>query len=317
MRRKITGLVTGIWLLVSQSLALTPALAQRNGTNGSSLTCESWNYQFRRCPADTQNNVQLTRRIAGDCRQGRTWGYDRNSIWVDGGCRATFRFGGGNGSGGGWNGGSGGSWGQGYAGQIRCESWNYAYRFCRASTQNRVDLIRTIAGTCQRGRSWGYDNSGIWVNNGCRADFAFGRGNVNTGGSGSSNNNAGEVIAGVAVAAGLIALLGAATSSSRSSSAAAPQVSETAPPARIVADLSRLPADQRPSVETCLNEAARQIGATGGSEIRLDEIRNVSRISNGWSVHAQLTSTYPDQQRSVPINCRADGQQLLSLDFVD
>jgi hypothetical protein len=283
------------------------------GGNGGTLTCESWNFQYRRCPANTQNNVDLTRRIAGDCRQGRTWGYDRNAIWVDGGCRATFRFGGNNG-----NSNGGGNWGQGYAGQIRCESWNYAYRFCRASTQGRADLIRTIAGTCQRGRSWGFDNSGIWVNNGCRGDFAFGRGNVNPGGSSGSNNNTGEVIAGVAIAAGLIALLGAASSSNnRSSTTAAPQVNDNAPPARIVADLSRIPAEQRPSVQTCLNEAARQIGATGGTEVRLDQVRNIARITGGWSVRAQLVSTYPDQQRSVPINCRANGEELLSLDFVD
>lgn len=284
------------------------------GNSSGSLTCESWNYQYRRCPANTRNNVELTRRIAGNCREGRTWGYDRNSIWVDGGCRATFRYGMGGGGGG------GGNWGQGYAGQIRCESWNYAYRFCRANTGGRVDLIRTVAGTCQRGRSWGYDNSGIWVNNGCRADFAYGRGNFNPGESGNSNNNnTGEVVAGVAIAAGLLALLGAATSSNRStSSTAAPlQVNEEAPPARIVADLSRLPADQRPSVQTCLDEAARQIGATGGTEVRLEQIKNVSRISNGWSVRAQLVSVYPDQQRSVPINCRADGDQLMSLDFID
>jgi hypothetical protein len=281
-----------------------------NAGNGS-LICESWNYQYRRCTANTGNNVQLTRRIAGDCTQGRNWGFDRHAIWVNHGCRAQFRYGY-SGGGGGYP--PGGQWGQGYAAQVRCESWNWAYRACRTNTQGRVDLLRTVAGTCQRGRSWGYDNNIIWVNNGCRADFGYGFGRVN--GNASSNSNTGEIIAGAALAAGLLALLGSANNSSQSSASTTVKVNDAAPPARIVAAMSVITAAARPSVQTCLDEAARQIGATGGTQVRLDKITAVTKLGTGWSFRAQLVTTYPDQQRIVPLDCRADEAQLLSLDFV-
>ena len=31
--------------------------------------------------------------IGGRCSRGRDWGYDADSIWVSGGCRAEFRYG--------------------------------------------------------------------------------------------------------------------------------------------------------------------------------------------------------------------------------
>ncbi|TFU06359.1 DUF3011 domain-containing protein [Polymorphobacter arshaanensis] len=276
-----------------------------NSTGSGQLTCESWDYQYRRCPANTGNNVRLTRRIAGNCNEGRTWGYDRNAIWVDGGCRAQFQFGNNNNN-------NNNNWGRGYAGTLRCESWNYAFRRCNANTNGRVDLLRTLAGTCQRGRSWGFDNGGIWVNQGCRGEFGFGYGNNN---GGNNNNNTGEVVAGVALAAGLIALLAASSNSGKSSSTTTPPVNASAPPAAIVANLSAIPTDRRPSVQTCLDEAARQIGATGGTQISLDRVTSLTRVSDGWELRAQLITSYPDESRSVTLTCRADGPQLLAIDF--
>jgi hypothetical protein len=40
---------------------------------------------------------------------------------------------------------------------------------------------------CRQGRGWGYDNGGIWVDRGCRADFSYGRDNGNWSGGGSWN----------------------------------------------------------------------------------------------------------------------------------
>ena len=64
-----------------------------NGIGGGRwqvVRCESWNYRAARCPIGGARSVSLTRVIAGNCQEGRTWGWDRNSIWVNGGCRATF-----------------------------------------------------------------------------------------------------------------------------------------------------------------------------------------------------------------------------------
>ena len=310
-------------LLVSASLAglpvapIAPAAAQQYG---GQVTCESFNYQYKRCPVTTNGYVTLSRQIAGRCIEGQTWGYDRNSIWVDNGCRARFAYGGNYnpgypGGGGGYypppNG--GGGWGNNYAGTINCDSRNYQYNRCNVYTNGRVDLLDTNGGTCRQGYSWGYDRNSIWVNNGCRARFGYGYGNND-----HNNNGNGGAVAGVALAAGLVALIAAASASNKKSGAAATeaQINPDAPPARIDFNYSGIPSSQRPSVETCLNEAARQIGVTGGSRLAVSGQPMVQKISSGYSVRATVVATYPQQTRSAAIECRADGDQLLSLDFV-
>jgi hypothetical protein len=98
-------------------------------------------------------------------------------------------------------------------GSIRCESKGNNYNYCRVDTENNVSLRRQLSNSpCQRNRSWGYDNNGIWVDRGCRADFDFGRS------SGSSGNKD------AAVAAGIIGAfaLGAAIASSQNQPAQPP-----------------------------------------------------------------------------------------------
>lgn len=57
------------------------------------LNCESWNYAYQQCNVQTNNRVELTRKIAGKCNAGRQWGYTGDYIWVDKGCRAEFGYG--------------------------------------------------------------------------------------------------------------------------------------------------------------------------------------------------------------------------------
>ena len=313
-------------LLVSASLAalpvapLAPAAAQNYG---GEVTCESQNYQYRRCQVPTRGYAQLIEQLGNNrCVEGQTWGYDRNSIWVDRGCRARFAYGGSYNPGYPGGGGGyyppptgGGGWGGNYAGTINCDSKNYQYKRCSVYTNGRVDLLDTNGGTCRQGYSWGYDANSIWVNNGCRAQFGYGYGNNDH----NNNKGNGGAVAGVALAAGLGALIAAASSSKKKSdknAATQPQIDPNAPPARIAYNYSGISASQRPSVETCLNEAARQIGVTGGNEITVQGQPRVQKISSGYSVRATIAATYPQQTRNAGIECRADGEQLLSLDFV-
>ena len=62
-------------------------------------------------------------------------------------------------------------------GFLTCESISYRYHFCSANTQGRVIMVRerSTGNLCRQGRGWGYDNSGIWVDRGCRAEFSYGR----------------------------------------------------------------------------------------------------------------------------------------------
>lgn len=58
---------------------------------------------------------------------------------------------------------------------VRCESIGSRRAFCRVNTQGSVRILRQIShNACIQGRSWSYGARGIWVSNGCRADFAIG-----------------------------------------------------------------------------------------------------------------------------------------------
>lgn len=216
--------------------------------------------------------------------------------------------------------------GNGYT--LRCESNRNRRQNCAANTENRVQLVRRLGGTCTQGRSWGYTSRLIWVDRGCRAEFRYGRW---TGGGGGGyypppekdkGPSTGVIIAGVAVAAGLVALL---ASSGKKKQADAPATSSpqpetpttfpAGPPAALVADLSPLPSDSRPSVQTCLTEAARQIGATGGTRLTYDRLVSLEPGNGGWRFGASLTAAYPDGDRVLPLYCRATPSKVIQLDF--
>lgn len=64
-----------------------------------------------------------------------------------------------------------------FARTVRCESKDYRYRFCSVKTYGDVELKHERShSACRYGRTWGYDHRGIWVNRGCRADFAVDEG---------------------------------------------------------------------------------------------------------------------------------------------
>ena len=56
---------------------------------------------------------------------------------------------------------------------IQCHSKNHQYRHCPANTRGGLPLLvkQQSKAACTFGRTWGYDDSGIWVNNGCGAEF--------------------------------------------------------------------------------------------------------------------------------------------------
>ena len=140
------------------------------GANGQVFRCESQDNRMQRCNADTRYGVRINRQLSGSaCVEGRSWGYDRTGVWVSNGCRAEFVTGGGYG---------GGTYPGGATGQVfRCESQDNRMQRCNADTRYGVRINRQLSGSaCVEGRSWGYDNTGVWVSNGCRAEFVTGGG---------------------------------------------------------------------------------------------------------------------------------------------
>jgi len=58
------------------------------------IRCESQGGGYRSCAVNTAGGVSLSRQLSSQgCWQNDTWGYDRNRIWVNRGCRAEFRVG--------------------------------------------------------------------------------------------------------------------------------------------------------------------------------------------------------------------------------
>lgn len=58
-----------------------------------SVRCASRNFAYSLCQVDTGrgSDVRLARQISGTaCVEGRTWGWNRAGIWVDGGCEGVF-----------------------------------------------------------------------------------------------------------------------------------------------------------------------------------------------------------------------------------
>ena len=58
---------------------------------------------------------------------------------------------------------------------ITCESRGFDVTRCNVGVRGGVRLVRKLSSAgCERGRSWGYDDRGVWVSRGCRAQFALG-----------------------------------------------------------------------------------------------------------------------------------------------
>src|SRR3546814_18146327 len=79
-------------------------------------------------------------------------------------------------------------------------------------------------------------------------------------------------------------------------------------PATLSANLSALPSAARPSVQNCMNDAARQIGVTGGTRLSYDRLVNLEQGNGGWRIRAAMTATYPDGARSMEMYCREIGR---------
>ena len=129
-------------------------------TLDSVVTCESSGRRRTECAANTTDGVQLVR-LLGDvpCRYGTQWGYDAKNIWVAGGCRAEFATRGN---------------AKAMATALECESQNLR-RNCEADTQFGVALVRQLGEkNCILNETWGFDDTAVWVTNGCHGQFALG-----------------------------------------------------------------------------------------------------------------------------------------------
>ena len=190
------------------ALFLIVLLCGATAASAAIITCSSDGHERNFCRTDTRGGVVLVHQLSrAGCWQNDTWGYDRGGIWVANGCRAEFRTG----YSGSERRGShdyhherhhdrdddhddkkkvigaalaigliaaaaadhddrGGHHGRSV---YTCESKDERHRYCSVSGRiHHVELKRQLSRSdCRYNRSWGYDRSGIWVDDGCRAEF--------------------------------------------------------------------------------------------------------------------------------------------------
>ncbi len=125
------------------------------------VVCESRNGRRTECAADTTAGVRIIRPLTeAACGFGRQWGFDAKGIWVDGNCRAEFAVRGKP---------------KPLVTTLTCESHDSTRIHCPAETRFGVALLRrTTDQYCVLGRTWDFDAAGVWVSDGCSAQFALG-----------------------------------------------------------------------------------------------------------------------------------------------
>lgn len=138
--------------------------------NTDRFTLESVDGRRTTRKIDTRGGVKLVKQLSSeDCVRGKTWGYNRNQVWVDKGCRAVFevdRSSGGRGS----------DIRDGYEDDrwlyIQLESNDGRRQTRWVDTGRAVSLFRKLSGRpCSFGKTWGFTQNSIWVDDGCRALF--------------------------------------------------------------------------------------------------------------------------------------------------
>jgi hypothetical protein len=73
-------------ILLSLPLCLAATTA-----DAREVTCESKDFQRQECDMNTRGEVQLVRQLSKTrCVEGRNYGFNRRSVWVDQGCAAVF-----------------------------------------------------------------------------------------------------------------------------------------------------------------------------------------------------------------------------------
>jgi hypothetical protein len=137
------------------------------------IACASRDSRRASCPDDLRGYalVDVRQQSRTECVLGRNFSYDERGMWVEGGCRAEFEF---EYRGPGYRGTApfGGGVGGGAASLLTCESVENRRVYCEVSRSARVRFVKQLSrSACTEGSTWGFEQRGIWVDRGCRAEF--------------------------------------------------------------------------------------------------------------------------------------------------
>jgi hypothetical protein len=161
------------------SLVPVSAVRAQGYGGGEAVECVSHNFSYVRCEVPWRD-ARLVRQLSDTaCIRGQNWGIRQGALWVDRGCGGRFVATGGGGHHGGGNSGGwqpGPGWDSRFV--VGCASEDYRYRFCSVDLggAGRAYVSRKISGAqCIEGRTWGWNRAGIWVDQGCAAEFTIDR----------------------------------------------------------------------------------------------------------------------------------------------
>ncbi len=172
-------LVLVSWVLVSSEVSTT---VQAQETERVKISCKSKNFREKTCSVDGRIiNVRLRKQKSdAACRNGESFGFRGNKLWVDRGCSGEFdvtfrpdrRVDSGSGDRPWWED-LDRNRGRTRQERVRCTSRNFSLSTCRVDgpiTQLRLRRQRSSA-RCQQGTSFGYRGNEVWVDRGCDAEF--------------------------------------------------------------------------------------------------------------------------------------------------
>ncbi|NED60724.1 DUF3011 domain-containing protein [Streptomyces sp. SID10244] len=166
MSHRLLLTITGTSLALL--LAATTVAAQDYDTDHiPALRCESQFNKTAQCPIE--GAMRLARQLSVTrCVENQNWGQSRRTLWVTDGCRAEFVA----------DGYGRGRWpGRGRdrdddGERLVCESYEKKDKECRIRVRHEVRLVKQKSVTaCIEDQNWGWDRRGVWVSDGCRAEF--------------------------------------------------------------------------------------------------------------------------------------------------
>jgi Protein of unknown function (DUF3011) len=158
-----------LWMvLAAVSLSALPVGAQ----TASPASTPSPRSRLLRCGTDSSQRVlcaaggeiasaRLVRDLSsGKCGSAGSWGWTRNAVWSDNGCRGDFSV-------------TYGGTSDTLTRRISCGTLSSRRDEC--SAHGVVDSVRLVKRSffsrCEEGSTWGYADTLIWAGNGCRGEF--------------------------------------------------------------------------------------------------------------------------------------------------
>ncbi len=149
--------------------ATTVAAQDYDAAHIPALRCESQFNKTEQCPIE--GPMRLARQLSiTRCVENQNWGQSRRMLWVTDGCRAEFVAD----EDGRWTGrGRGRGRDRDDEGErLVCESYEKKDKECRIRVRHEVRMVKQKSVTaCIEDRNWGWDRRGVWVSDGCRAEF--------------------------------------------------------------------------------------------------------------------------------------------------